>query len=157
MAAPLLDVRAYAALLAALANAGPSRAAVLGAHGLDEASWGELDDAWQAQLSGALDDEGEGVPALIAAFDEAFTEARAAGTLPLDLARFAAITRRLEAGADLEALLRESSLGLDDLAGANAYWRPRLARDEDLRARFEAAMSGPAVGVSSPPAQADIA
>ncbi len=138
-----LDVRAYAALLAALASAGPRRAEVLAAHGLDEEAWEGIDDAWQDRLSGALDDDGgDGVPPLVAAFSEAYAAARAAREgPPMPLERFAALTRRLDGGAEVEDALREAVTDMDALVAAGAYWPPRIARDEAVRAAFEAALS----------------
>ncbi|MBI4700856.1 MAG: hypothetical protein HY744_06785 [Deltaproteobacteria bacterium] len=134
------DVRAYAALAAALANGERLREVVLAEHGLDEESWERLDDAWQERLSAAADAPGDEVPALVAAFSEAFAEAGRGGAPgadpPASLECFARATRGLGRGADPAAALAATALTLAGYLRAQAYWTPRMIAKPELAARF---------------------
>jgi hypothetical protein len=143
MADPRGDIEAYAALAAALTAPDADRAAVLAAHGLDEEAWNALDDAWQARLSAASDEEveGFGVPGLIAAYAEAFSRAqraRAPGVLPFE--RFLEAAREMKQGRDMATALKRLGLTLEAYLGAQAHWTARMLEDEELAARFQRAM-----------------
>ena len=134
-----LDIRAYAALVAALATADRPRAAVLAAQGLDEAGWEALDDLHQARLSRALDDDGDGVPPLVAAYAEAFAAARARSTRAatlLSIERFGDATREIQRTGDPTAALARLGITLDDFLRANEHWTARMVTDAELLQRF---------------------
>jgi hypothetical protein len=137
------DVAAYAALAAALSDPTADRAALLAAHGLDEDTWDALDEAWQEQLSeaDAGDDENEGVPALVAAYAEAFARAHTAGAqgdLPFE--RFLEAARAMRRGVDMATVLKRLDLTLEGFLTAERRWTRAMLEDEGLAARFRRAM-----------------
>ena len=141
MSAPHLDIRAYAALAATLAVADAPRAAILRAHGLDEASWEALDRFHQDRLSRAMNDDHDGVPPLVAAYAEAFAAARALrtraeGVIPIE--RFGDATREIRRSGDPTAALGRLGIALDDFLRASEHWTPRMMTDPDLLRRFRA-------------------
>lgn len=142
-ARPELDVTAYAALAAALADPGCQRAEVLAAHGLDEAAWAGLDEAWQARLSAAMEEESDGVPPLVAAYAEAFAAAqRAAAGQGMTLERFAEATREIQRNGDPTGTLARLGIPLAAYLQANAYWTRRVVEDRALAERFRRALKG---------------
>jgi hypothetical protein len=137
------DVAAYAALAAALSDPNADREALLAAHGLDEDTWDALDEAWQDRLSeaDAGDDETEGVPALVAAYAEAFARAhtaRARSELPFE--RFLEAARAMRRGVDMTTVLKRLDLTLEDFLSAERRWTQAMLADEALAARFRRAM-----------------
>jgi hypothetical protein len=134
------DVRAYAAIAGELGGGGRPRAAVLADHGLDEASWTALDDAWQARLSAAIDQADDGVPPLVAAYTEALTQALQRGEPGvLSLERYAETTRALErSGGDVAAALSKQGVTLAQFLKANAHWARRMVEDPAVAQRFAA-------------------
>lgn len=141
MSAPHLDLRAYAALAATLATADPPRAAILRAHGLDEAGWEELDRCHQDRLSRAMDEEHEGVPPLVAAYAEAFAAARARHTVAagvISIERFGDATREIRRSGDPTAALGRLGISLDDFLRGSEHWTQRMMTDPDLLRRFRA-------------------
>jgi hypothetical protein len=138
---PPLDIRAYAALAASLATGDRPRAAILAAQGLDEAGWEALDRHHQAELSRAIDDDGDGVPPLVAAYAEAFAAARARSTRAatlLTIERFGDATREIQRTGDPTAALARLGIALDDFLRANEHWTARMMTDADLLRRFRA-------------------
>ncbi|WP_437282031.1 hypothetical protein WME90_16160 [Sorangium sp. So ce375] len=137
------DVEAYATLAAQLADPSADRAALLAEHGLDEAGWEALDDAWQARLSEADDEDGEdvGVPPLVVAFAEAFARAqRARAKSELSFERFLEAARELKRGTDMATVLSRLDLTLEDYLGAQQRWTAAMLEDEALMAQFQRAM-----------------
>ena len=137
-----LDVRAYAAIAVALAEAS-SREEVLAAAGLDEDSWEAVEDRWQERLSRAIDEQDTdsgacAVPPLMVEYDAAITEARARsnGAPPMSLERFAEATRQLRRGADPAAAVRQLGVSFGAYLRASAHWTARMAREPDLAERF---------------------
>jgi hypothetical protein len=136
-----LDVTAYAALAAALAEPGCRREAVLAARGLDEAAWAGIDDAWQARLSAAMEEETDGIPPLVAAYAEAFAAAqREAGGQGLPLERFAEATREIQRHGDPTTTLARLGIPLAAYLQANAHWTRRIVEDRALAERFRRAL-----------------
>jgi hypothetical protein len=135
-----LTVEAYAQIMAELFAAGPgdARAVVLARHALDEAAWEAADTEWQARLSAAMDAPGDAVAPLISAYAAAYESAQRALGPPVSLEGFAAVTGALHAGADLSAALAEAGIPLQAYVRGSEHWTPRLAREPDLAARFEA-------------------
>ncbi|WP_437553003.1 hypothetical protein WME95_17420 [Sorangium sp. So ce327] len=137
------DVEAYATLAAQLADPSADRAALLAAHGLDEAGWEALDDAWQARLSEADDDDGEevGVPPLVVAYAETFARVqRARAKSELSFERFLEAARGLKRGTDMATVLSRLDLTLEDYLSAQQRWTAAMLEDEALMARFQRAM-----------------
>ncbi|WP_437593396.1 hypothetical protein [Sorangium sp. So ce1000] len=137
------DVEGYATLSARLADPSADRAALLAAHGLDEDSWEALDDAWQARLSEADEDDDEevGVPPLVAAFAETFARvqrARSKGELSFE--RFLEAARAMKRGTDMATVLSRLDLTLEDYLSAQQRWTAAMLEDEALMARFQRAM-----------------
>ena len=137
-----LDIQAYAALVAALARAGDSRAEVLGRHGLDEASWDTIDSEWQTRLSEAWSEDGDGVPDLIARFSAAYAAAQRAMCEPMPLEQFAEVTRLLQASGDLRASLAKVGAELADYVRAAEHWPKRMAEDPALERQFDEVLKG---------------
>ena len=139
------DMRAYAALAAALAANDRPREAILRERGLDEAGWEALDRRCQSRLSRAMDEDHDGVPPLVAAYAEAFARERArrAGAQSvLSIERFADATREIQRSGDPTAALGRLGIALDDFLRANEHWTPRMMTDPDLLRRFRARLGG---------------
>jgi hypothetical protein len=136
------DVETYARIMAELASAERSRAQVLTSHGLDEARWRRIDARWQEELSRALDDVGEGVPALVSMYASAYAQAQRSLGAPISIERFAEVTRLVQASGDLQAALARVGITMADYARASEHWSPRLAEDPELERRFERALRG---------------
>ncbi len=140
-ARPDLDVTAYGALAAVLADPECPREQVLAAHGLDEATWAEIDDRWQARLSAAMDEECDGIPPLVAAHADAFAAAqRATAVQALPLERFAEATREIQRRGDPTAALARLGIPLAAYLQANAYWTRRVVEDRALAEQFRRAL-----------------
>ncbi len=140
-----LDVETYAALTATLAEGERPRADVLREHGLDEASWGALDRDYQDRMSRALDEEGDGVPELIARYAEAFERARRALRQDkeiLSIERFGDATREIKRLGDPMAALGALGISLADFLRANEHWTRKMLEDPSLLARFRARLGG---------------
>jgi hypothetical protein len=139
------DMRAYAALVATLAAGNQPRAAILLERGLDEAGWEALDRFHQDELSRAMSEEHDGVPPIVAAYAEAFAEARArfASTeRVLSIERFADATRAIQISGDPTAALGRLGIALEDFLRANEHWTQRMMADPDLLRRFRARFGG---------------
>jgi hypothetical protein len=138
-----MPLEAYAALRARLAQDHVDRDALLAEHGLDEESWDLVDDAWQAQLSLALEADGDDLPAEVLRYAEAVARAQrdAPGKL-LGLEQFAACTRALRQARDPKLALEKHGVTLTEYLKANQHWSPQLATDHPLAARFRAALKG---------------
>ena len=140
-----LTLEQYAALLVRLPDEPDERARVLANHGLDEASWEELDQQYQAQLDVALDGESAqtGVPDIVSRFSAALDAgAQADAAPPLPLERYAAATRRLRQQHDPQKLLQADGLTMRAYMDAHLYWATRLARDPVLAERFRLLLDG---------------
>lgn len=140
---PSQDVEVYATLSARLADPGADRAALLAEHGLDEASWEALDDAWQARIEEADEDDGEevGVPPLVAAFAETFARVqRSRAKSELSFERFLEAARAMKRGTDMATVLSRLDLTLEDYLSAQQRWTAAMLEDDELMARFQRAM-----------------
>jgi hypothetical protein len=126
--------------MAELAAAGEAREAVLARHGLDEERWDAIDTAWQARLSEALADEGDGVPAILSDFAAAYEAAQRALAPPITLEQFARVTRLLAASGDLPAALAGADVSLGAYLRGSEHWSRRLAEEPETERRFEAAL-----------------
>lgn len=134
-----LDVTEYATLAAILADPSCDRDAILGARGLDEDAWNEIDRAFQDRMAQAMEDERDGVPPLIVAFAEAFERARAATRRTesvISIERFAEATREIQRRGDPAAALAHVGVTLEDFLRANEHWTRRMLEDPALLARF---------------------
>lgn len=137
-----LDIEAYARLMAELASAGPKRAEILRSHHLNEDGWSAIDVAWQARLSEALDEEGDGVLTLLAAYAAAYETAQRSLSPPISLERFAQVTRLLQTGGDLGAALTRAGVTFPDYVRGSEHWSRRLAGDPEIERRFDEALRG---------------
>jgi hypothetical protein len=139
-----LDIEAYARVMAELcaASHATSRAEVLARHGLDEDRWDAIDARWQARLSEALDEDGDGISTLIAAYASAYEAAQRSLAAPISLAQFAQVTRLLQANGDLRAALAKVGVALSDYVRGSEHWSQKLANDPEIERRFEAALRG---------------
>lgn len=140
------DVRAYAALSARLAEPGADRDALLAEHGLTEDAWDEIDDAWQARLSEAIDAMGDAdaVPPLVQEHAEAFAKAQAERVTPgdpLPFERFVAVTLDVQRAHDVEHVLQRNGTTLHDYLRAQQHWLKVMMDDAALTARFHQAMA----------------
>lgn len=137
-----LTIEAYAALMAELAAAGDARADVLARHGFDEAGWAAVDDAWQARLSEALDEEGDGVAELVSRYAAAYQAAQQALGAPISLEQYARVTRRFQASGDLQAALAKTGVSLADYVRGTEHWSRQLATEPDVERRFDEVLRG---------------
>lgn len=137
-----LDLKAYATVMAELAAAGDARAETLSRHGLDEGAWGVIDARWQARLSEALEEEGDGVPALVASYAEAYEAAQRALAPPISLEQFALVTRLLQATGDIRAALAKADVTMAAYVQGAEHWSRRIAESPELERRFQAALRG---------------
>jgi hypothetical protein len=139
------DLPAYATLAANLADPAGDRAAELRAHGLDEDGWTEVDRLWQERLSRAMDDDGDGVPPLIAAYAEAFERARAAqagARSVISVERFADAIREIQRRGDPQAALTRLGLTLEQFIRANEHWTRRMLDDASVLERYRRRLGG---------------
>lgn len=139
------DVRAYATLAVRLAEPDADRETLLAERGLTEDEWEEIDDAWQARLSDAVDATGDAdaVPLLVQEHSEAFAEAQAGRTsagAPLDLERFIAITLDIQRSHEVQHSLKRNGTTLHDYLRAEKHWLKRMMDEPALQARFHEAM-----------------
>jgi hypothetical protein len=137
-----LDVSAYAQVMAELADGGDPRAAVLARHGLDEDRWDAIDAAWQGRLSEALDDRGDGPPAILSAFAGAYEAAQRVLAPPITLEQFARVTRLLDSTGDIQAALASVGVTLADYLRGSEHWSRRLAVEPETERRFDVALRG---------------
>ena len=137
-----LTIEAYAAIMAELAAAGDARGDVLARHGLDESRWAAIDDAWQARLSEALDEEGDGVAEVVSRYAAAYRAAQAARGAPISLEQYARVTRRFEASGDLSAALAKTGVSLADYVRGTEHWSRLLATDPEVERRFDEVLRG---------------
>jgi hypothetical protein len=139
-----LDIEAYARVMAELcaASHATSRAEVFARHGLDEDQWDAIDARWQARLSEALDEDGDGVSSLITAYASAYEAAQRSFAAPISLEQFAQVTRLLHATGDIRAALAKVGVALSDYVRGSEHWSRELVNDPDLERRFEAALRG---------------
>jgi hypothetical protein len=132
----------YAALMAELAAAGEARAAVLARHDLDEATWDAVDEHWQARLSAALDEEGDGVSELLSRYAAAYESAQRQSAPPISVEQLARVTRRLQASGDLRASLSKEGVTLAEYVRGTEHWSRLLATDPDAERRFNEVLRG---------------
>jgi len=138
-----LDVEAYAALAAKIAQAGTKRGEVLEDNGLDEEQWAVIDEQWQARLSAAVDeDEGEGVPDLVVRHSNAYRLAQQRLTQGgadkvMSLESFCKAIRAMQhGGSDPQRALGALGMTLGDFLKANEYWTQRIGREPELHDRY---------------------
>lgn len=135
-----LSVEQHAQILAELFAAEGRRADVLRRHGLDEAAWKAEDAEWQARLSEALAQPGDGVDRALSDHAAAYSAAQRSIAEPVGLEAFAAVTRLLRARGDLGAALAEVGITLQAYVAGSAHWSGRIAVDPEIAARFEACL-----------------
>lgn len=133
------DVERYAQIAAALANA-DDRARVLSDNGLTEEQWEEIDGAWQAQLSEAVDAfDDDGVPELVSRFSDAYARAgEAAAVLPFE--KFLEVTRALQRSQDVLRTLQSHQVTFAMFTRANQHWAVKISTDVTLAERLRKAL-----------------
>jgi hypothetical protein len=133
-----INLDAYARLAVALARAGPDRATVLEAHGLDEGRWQAIDDLWQARLSDAMDQitDAAPVPPFIEQFSRAMDRAQSDDSQVIAFERYAEATRAVRRGGEVAKSHARLGLTTDEYLRANRYWVQRMAEDDELAAAF---------------------
>jgi hypothetical protein len=139
----LLDIEAYAMLVVELAEGARPRDVILQAQNLDEAAWEALDAHWQAELSGAMATEEDGIPPLAAAYADAFRRARAAfrtDSEVLSIERYAHAMREIQQRGDPTAALAHAGIPLAAFLKASEHWMQRMASDPAILERFRRAM-----------------
>ncbi|WP_437964699.1 hypothetical protein WMF04_34185 [Sorangium sp. So ce260] len=136
----VLDLEAYATVMAQLAASSGAQEDVLARHGLGEARWDAADTYWQARLSEAVADESDGVPALLAAYSAAYQAAQRAAAPPISLEQFAGVTRLLQSTGDVHAALAKVGVTLADYVRASEHWSRRMAQDPEPERRFREAI-----------------
>jgi hypothetical protein len=141
-----INLDAYARLAVALSRvagvAGPRRGELLATHGLDEARWQAIDDAWQTRLSEALDAMGDEatVPPLVEAYSRAMERAQTADSQLMAFERFVQATRAARAGGDLGKNLERLGVTVDDYLRANRHYTLAMTGDDALAERFRKAL-----------------
>jgi len=138
-----INLDAYARLLVALNRAGvEQRDRVLASHGLDEARWQTIDDAWQERLSQAMDEGTDEVPVspFLDAFSRAMERAESDDSQVMSLARFVEATRAVQAGGEIAKSLAVLGLTPDEYLRANRHWMRLMAQDDELSAAFQRAL-----------------
>ncbi|MGH7296084.1 MAG: hypothetical protein ACRELB_14170 [Polyangiaceae bacterium] len=138
-----INLDAYARITIALGRAGPARRGVLAAHGLDEDRWQQIDDAWQARLSDAMDQGTDEVPVapFLEQFARAMDRAHSDDSQVMSLERFVQATRIVRLGGDVAKGLESVGLTVDAYLQANRHWMQRMAQDDDLAASFQRALA----------------
>jgi len=135
-----IDLDTYAGLAAALAVPKADREAILGAHGLDEDSWEELEERWLARLQDAEDafaDDDEGVPELVQAFANAFAKAQTEhGPDVMTLQQYAEAACALQRGRDLNGVLERLAVTLPVFLRSHQHWTARTAKEPQLAAEL---------------------
>jgi hypothetical protein len=133
-----INLDAYARLTVALGRAGARRDEALAAHGLDEARWQAIDDAWQARLSEALEIVGDDatVPPLIDAYSRAMERAQSAESSIMTFERFVQATRAARSGGELAKSLERLGVTIDDYLRANRHYTLAMTEDDALAERF---------------------
>ena len=145
-----VDLEAYAQIMAELAASAPmggdpdaaaKREAILAKHGLDEASWNDIDGAWQERLSAALDEDDEdGVSPLFATYVAAYEAAQHTHGALISVEQLARVTRLLQASGDLRAALAKVGVTMAEYVRGTAHWARRFASEPDVARRFEEAL-----------------
>lgn len=138
-----MELETYARVMVELAAAEGARAEVLRRHGLDEVTWEALDTRFQAQLSAAMGEEGDGVPEVLSRYAAAYELAQRDLGAPIPIEVFARVTHLLESTSDLRAALLKGGVTLSEYVRATEHYSRRLATEPELAARFEAALRSP--------------
>lgn len=143
------DVGAYARLSALLSQAivPEDRARLLGAHGLNEARWEALDEAWQARLSDCDSScdmiEGQNIPPLLAAYAQAFAAAQQENFLnrqPLSFERYLEIAKALKQGKSPASVLAQRQATFEEFLQAHRHWVEQALHDSELAQRIRKAL-----------------
>jgi hypothetical protein len=133
----LIDVRAYARLMAELAVAGAGgRGSLLARNGLDEEAWSRIDLHWQSALSDALAPFEDEVPPILSEYSAAYEARQRELATPVSLERFAEVTRLFQANGDLQAALSRVEVKMSDYVQASAHWSKAMIEDPELESRF---------------------
>lgn len=134
-----LTVADYAALSVRLA-ASPNNAAataVLSEAGLTQAQWDAEEQAWEAELSRAMDREDEVPQILLVYFDAIQAAQHALSKTGLTLEVFADILSQIRRGAALDHVLRRHGVMLPDFLAAQTFWMQRAFSDPEVRRALE--------------------
>ncbi len=134
-----LTIEAYAQVMVELfaAQTEGARAVVLRRHQLDEATWQEVDSAYQTDLTKALDKVDESGSALLSRFTLAYAKAQETFSPPISLETFAETNRLIRGGMGLPLAASKMGISVQAYVQGSAHWAQKLARDPNLAARFE--------------------
>jgi hypothetical protein len=129
-------IEEYAAFQVALTRR--DRAVVLAEMGVDEDEVAAIDERFQDQLSDALDDEADGIPPLLVAYEAALRKAREdqPSEAVMSLEVFVEVTRALESGKDVTQIFERRGITLAEYLRGSEHWTSRLAADPELAARL---------------------
>jgi hypothetical protein len=133
------ELERYARLVLALAEPKADRGAILAAQQLNDESFEALETHWLGKLAQAEDAFGDadGVPPLLARYGAAMSRAQASHARgAMDLEQYAAITRALSRGRDVEQLLERHGTTLATYLHAHAQWTGRAAREPGVAERL---------------------
>lgn len=131
-----VDLATCAAIAAELAQPGVDRSTVLGDHGLDEGAWSRVDRRWKQAID---QDARKGSTALLEAYDDAFLEALARRSAPIDAAAYARIKVAQKRG-DLADVLESLRFPRIELLRLTRVWTRRTKADAALAAEVDAAV-----------------
>lgn len=125
-----IDARSCGYLAGSCALAPKARATLLARHGLDEASFRDVELTWMLRLAASLLG---GDMTLRAEYDEGYAQASSEAPAPaLTLEEYAAVVAGIEAGRSPAVVLAEANLSLASFATTQRDWAPRIAVDPRL-------------------------
>ena len=131
-----VDLATCAAIAADLAQPGIDRSVVLGDRGLDEGAWSRVDRRWKQAID---QDARKGSTALLEAYDDAFLDALAGRSAPIDAAAYARIKVAQKRG-DLAEVLESLRFPRIELLRLTRVWTRRTKADPGLAAAVDAAI-----------------
>ena len=125
-----IDARTCGYLAGSCALSPKARALLLARHGLDEASFRDVELTWMLRLAASLFG---GDLTLRSGYDEGYAQASSeAPARALTLEEYAAVIAAIEAGRPPAGVLAEAQLSLAIWATAQRDWEPRIAADPRL-------------------------
>lgn len=141
---PRNNVHDFAVLAARLSSNPETREQILAEHGLEEASWEQVEQVWHDRMS---DEEnrhsGDTIPELTRQYAEAFATAMAAGQ-HLSFPQYLEITGELRRGIDATEALKRKGVSLATYLESHARFTRAMVSDPSLARAFEQEMAVPA-------------
>ncbi|HZX00760.1 MAG TPA: hypothetical protein VFF45_00805 [Bacilli bacterium] len=129
-----VDVRTCGMIAGRISRVPAKRAAVLGEHGLNEASWIEVERTWMLRVAAAL----LAVDlSLRGEYDEGFAAASTGEAAPeFDLERYAGVVAEIEAGDPPAEVLARAGISLGAWSSIQRAWAGRVTADPQLAAEL---------------------